>query len=131
MTKENKKRPLTFTPAEEPIIEQHEDIDALLAGEADPIEQETRMEAASAKDTPKPEAPSVADILPVGWNLITEAEQDGRTYVVTHDPAVEGVEAFWRRTRVLSHYRWVYRGRWSHLLSRADVMPQPIYFKER
>lgn len=131
MTKESKKRPLTFASAEEPIIEQQEDIDALLEGKTEAVEQETRVEPAPADDTPESETPGVADALPAGWNLITKEQQDGRSYVVTHDPSVEGVEAFWRRTRVLSHYRWVYRGRWSHHLSRTDVLPQPVYFRNK
>ena len=72
----------------------------------------------------------VHETLPHGWKVLTEAQQDGAHYLVTGDFESEGIRAFWRKTRVLSHSRWILYGKWSESLSRADVMPIPRYFKD-
>ena len=64
------------------------------------------------------------------WKLLSHAQQNGKTYLVTHDPSEGFVEAFWRKTRVLSHYKWVLNGKWTLVGTRADVLPQPTYYRE-
>ena len=137
MSKEHKRKPPVFTSAEEPAPvaatpkpQPKDDLDVMLAAEAEDVDESGYVEAVAEQHTSEPEAPSVEDALPHGWQLITPAQHDGKTYRVTHDLAVEGVEAFWRKTRVLSHYRWVLNGKWTLQNSRQEVMPQPVYFAE-
>lgn len=65
-----------------------------------------------------------------GWQVITLEQQNGKNYLVASTLDEEGEIAFWRKTRVLSHSKWILNGKWSYAMTRADVLPQPIYFKE-
>lgn len=65
-----------------------------------------------------------------GWRVLSQEQQTGATFLVTHDLEAEGTPAFWRKTRALSHYKWVLNGKWSNTLTRLDILPEPRYFKE-
>ena len=106
-------------PEIESVIEEFDD---LVGGEDEdviPLEKNTLS---------VPEKSS--EVLPNGWKVISEEQQNGMAYLVTHVLDGEGVLAFWRRTRMLSHNRWVLHGRWSDSLTRADIIPQPLYYKD-
>ncbi len=105
--------------------EQNEDLDVLL-GETDDV-----VEAPSVEE-PAPELPpeSTPDILKNGWRVISREQQTGKTYIVSNTLEESGGEmAFWRKTRALSHFKWVLHGRWSYSLTNKDLIPQPIYWK--
>lgn len=133
-----KKRPPVFQSgsdseiiaADPPLRQVEESFDDIIGS----VEPESPAEEKIAS-TPIPEEKEIPPVeepetdLPKGWNLISETEQDGRTYFVTHDTAVEGTEAFWRKSRAMSHFRWVFRGRWSDALTRADIHPEPRYYR--
>lgn len=65
-----------------------------------------------------------------GWKVIGPEQQAGKHYLVTHDIKEDGIQAYWRKTRILDHFRWTLKGRWSQSLTNNDLVPQPIYFKE-
>lgn len=113
MNKEHKRRTPVFTSAEEPVVETVEDFEGIVDAPVAPLPSQ------KAENT-----------LPNGWNVISEDQHTGKTFLVTHDLESEGVRAFWRKTRVLSHYKWVMHGKWSDSLTRADVIPDPAYYKD-
>ena len=132
MSKENKRRPLVFTPSEveQPKTESTEDLDVLLA-ETPPVVDETpSVEVTPEKSAPEPEAPSVEVVLPFGWRVLGLAQQDGRTYPVAVELEAEGVRAYWRKTRAMSHNKWVLHGKWTDRLTNVDLLPQPRYYKD-
>jgi hypothetical protein len=99
-------------------------------GSAPPVKVEPPFKASEElEDIIGAEEPDMND-LPNGWKVLSRDQQSGKTYLVSSELDAEGVRAFWRPTRVLSHYKWVLQGRWSELLTRADIMPQPRYYKE-
>ena len=118
MPKERQKRPLTFQSAEEPEIQPVDDLDELLS-EAPPAQEPVPEEEEAAFQDPNN-----------GWKEITREQQNGKTYLVSNDLEAEGVRAFWRKTRVLNHFRWILAGKWSDFMSRADILPQPRFYKE-
>ena len=129
MSKEHKRKPPVFTPAEEPIPAPQEESHALVtAGE----NHEPTSGLSDFTTTPDPEGAQRNDeiVLKNGWKVISDTQHTGRNYLVTHDLDTHGVVAFWRRTRVLSHFKWQMHGKWSNSLTRADITPQPLYFKE-
>lgn len=63
------------------------------------------------------------------WKEISKVQQSGKTYLVTSDVTFEGVRAFWRKTRALSHNKWVLHGKWTEPLTNAEVLPQPLFYK--
>lgn len=71
-----------------------------------------------------------ADTLKNGWRTIGLEQQTGATFLVTHNLEAEGIPAFWRKTRALSHHRWVLNGKWSDSLTRDDILPEPRYWRE-
>lgn len=107
------------------------------SGKAEPPE----LMEHSAEETPDPtteepvpepmQAPEAdEDVLPQGWREITQTQQDGRMYRVAYQFEEDGVQAFWRKTRVLSHNRWTMHGKWTNSLTRVTLTPQPLYYKE-
>lgn len=65
----------------------------------------------------------------VNWLEISQEQKTGKYYLVAHGLKDEGVKAFWRKTRRLSHFRWVLNGVWTDTLNQ-DLIPQPLYYKE-
>ena len=132
MTTEHRKRKPVFqeSGAEEPVV-----IDKPFVSAPEPVHVE-EIDAApdvAAVATPHTGAPATddpADVFATGWQLITPAQHTGRTYLVTADPDKEGTRAFWRKTRVLNHFKWTLHGKWSDALTRADLVPEPIYYRE-
>lgn len=82
------------------------------------------------EETSLPDPAKKIEALPHGWQILTPEQQTGKAYLVSHVFDGAGVLAFWRRTRRLSHNRWVLHGRWSDSLTRVDIIPQPLYYKE-
>jgi hypothetical protein len=117
MSKEHKKRPPVFVTAEE--------IDS-----SRPVENQAVEQVEAAIVYPKIEISGSQDKSLNGWSVISEDQHTGKVFLVSNDINSEGERASWRRTRVLSHSKWVMHGKWSNALTRADVLPQPIYYKE-
>lgn len=122
------KRKVVFQSAEE---EEEIKIDPPLK----PAEDED-LDDLVGDETPE-QAPVVEEPPPVieqkelaGWKLIGPEQHTGNHYIVTHDIHADGVMAYWRKTRVLSHFRWVLNGRWSKVNTKIDIIPPPVYFKE-
>ena len=81
-------------------------------------------------DAPQSEAPKDEPVITNhAWLEITPEQQTGKHYLVTHDRQEAGVQSFWRKTRRLSHFRWVLHGSWTDRMNR-DLLPQPIFYKE-
>lgn len=77
-----------------------------------------------------PDAISTKEQPPHGWKILTEDQQTGKHYFVTHDVEQPPIQAFWRKTRIMSHSRWTTQGKWSDSLTRADILNQPVYYRE-
>jgi hypothetical protein len=126
--------PIEIDPPFQPAEEDFSDVigaEPEQAPEPEPKDVESgSVEEPSPLPAAEPEAASAPDELPAGWRLISEAQHDGRSYFVTSDLASEGEVAFWRKTRSLSHFRWVMHGKWSNSLTRRDVLPEPRFFRE-
>ena len=134
MPKEFKKRPPVFISAETPENQGLEDI----------LGPQTINETSSSFQT-EPEsanmgvessldgvlAPKEAEPDPLmGWQELTEAQQTGKTFLISRDLYEEGVSAFWRRTRVLEHFKWKQCGKWTNSLTHQAVLPEPKYYKD-
>ena len=130
MSKEHKRRPPVFTPAEEPVIDATGDLDALLESQNTGFDAETDMAGVSQAHTAGAAAPSDENVLKNGWKVISATQHTGKAFLVASDLDSEGRMAFWRKTRVLSHNKWILNGKWSDSLTRGEVLPQPIYYKE-
>ena len=131
MSKDHKRRPPVFTPAEEPVITPLTEVmrDFPSDQELEPT-QEAGVEDVEEPHTPEPEAVGAENVLRNGWRVIGLEQQTGKTYIVGNTLEEEGKLAFWRKTRVLSHYKWVLNGKWTDPLTRAEILPQPVYYKE-
>ena len=70
------------------------------------------------------------NVLENGWRVISVEQHDGKHYLVAAELSDLGVRAFWRKTRVLSHFKWVLHGKWTEALTRAEILPTPRFFKE-
>ena len=137
MSKENKRRPLVFTPPEEPaappkdpVVQPEEDIDVLLSETSTDADETPSVGPDTFEHSPEPEATSAPDVLPFGWRVLGLAQQTGAVFLVSAELNSEGVRAYWRKTRALSHNKWVLKGRWSDRLTNVDLIPQPRYYKE-
>lgn len=93
-------------------------------------------EAPVKTDPPLKAAEEFSDLVgdkPVGengWMPITDEQKNGRQFLVTADTKRDGVPAFWRRTRSRGGHTWIDASRWSHSLTRQDVKPEPLFYKE-
>ncbi len=122
MTKEQKRRPPVFTPAEDPVAENIDDIlmgNTLVEERAEPIQTEEVTKASEEEG-----------VLPNGWKRLSVEQQTGKQYFVTANTEEEGERAFWRKTRVLSHFKWKIYGKWTNALTHQDILPSPIYYKD-
>lgn len=115
---QHQKRPPVFKPAEE---DGQIPLDPPSAEEVNGGPEEPIIITAEKVTEPVP----VTD----GWSVIGEEQQTGKHYIVTHIAEQTGVIAFWRKTRRLSHFRWVLHGTWTNMMNQ-ELIPQPIYYKE-
>lgn len=122
------KRRLVFQGAGEgepadldPPMKAQDDFDDLVGGEEESEQPIPELAPEEGSKEPIPEN---------GWQLLSLEQQTGKFYIVTNDTTQEGVRAFWRKTRALSHFRWVLNGKWCDVLTNQYLIPQPIYFKE-
>lgn len=129
MSKEHKKRTPVFVSAKEPVGQTLPDSIEDIIGTA-PLQEPVFQVEATTIPAPEPVSKHTQETLPNGWHVLSHDQQDGKTYLVTSDFSSEGVRAFWRKTRVLSHNRWIMNGKWSDSLTRADILPIPLYYKE-
>lgn len=144
MNKEHKRRPPVFQASEEPTIKSEEpvihseELEDFLGGDSEDSlleeEQEDSLEEIQEEVSPE-EAPITEptlneEILPNAWKVLGDDQKSGKTYLVTHDVQEPGVQAFWRKTRVLSHARWITHGKWTDPLTRAEILPEPRLYKD-
>lgn len=106
------------------------------AGEEGTVHIDPPLKAAEeiiAVDPPgsKDDEPKIIVAEPVnGWKEITPDQQTGKHYIVTHDPNKDGVQAYWRKTRVMLHFRWVLNGKWTDAMTNQYLIPQPLFYQE-
>lgn len=136
MTAERKRKPVFQESGSESPVETdppfqsgEENLDDILGAQSEP-EPEASVEEPAPVLPAEPETQLSEDALPNGWRVISAEQQDGKHFVVTHDLNAQGMHAYWRKTRVMSHFRWVTRGKWSDSLTRQDILPEPRYYKE-
>lgn len=129
--KQQKPKPIFHEAAEapKPEFQPHH------VGAADPSDEISAQEPEHVEEVGTSEEPvhkteENVRVLPHGWRVLTLEQQTGATFLVTHDLEAEGIPAFWRKTRALSHYKWVLNGKWSNTLTRLDILPEPRYYKE-
>lgn len=108
---QHQKRPPVYRPAEEDVAK--EEISLPLKAAEPQIEP------------PKVAEPTVKKSV---WNVITEAQHDGKYYIVTHDQSQDGVPAFWRKSRQLKHFRWSLHGVWTDAMNKG-LIPQPTHYR--
>ena len=132
MTKEQKRRPPVFTPAEENNDDIFAESGIVETPEPEPVSERVFSEPEPAPEVvlPEPELVPAEEVLPNGWKVISLEQQTGKRYLVTADLETNGVRAFWRKTRVLSHFKWKMHGKWTNALTHGDVLPEPRYYKE-
>lgn len=129
MSAERKKKPVYQEHgADDPVtidppMKSAEEFDDLVGGD----EVETN---ASYEEVLPPVSEKKIEVLPHGWKVIASEQQTGTAYLVSHLLGDTGTVAFWRKTRRLNHNRWVLHGIWSDPLTRVDIIPQPLYYKE-
>ena len=134
MPKEQKRRPPVFVSAEETVD------DILGVNEAPEIAPSPGIETvepplATVEDKAvanvfAPHQETSSGVCINGWRVLTEAQHDGSPYLVSSDLNDTGTRAFWRKTRVLSHFKWKIHGKWTESLTNRDVLPEPRYYKE-
>lgn len=139
MSKEPKTKPVFHQATDEPKEEfrphhaggeeEFEGSHTELNLQADKTDLSPDEEKIIQPDVSVPELARAPDPLQ-GWKLIGEGQQNGTAYLVTHNFYEAGEIAFWRRTRVLSHFKWKLHGKWSNSLTRADIIPEPLYYKD-
>lgn len=131
MSKEQKRRavfqehgsasPVETDPPFHPAKEEQD------VGNDDEIRSVEKSETIVASES---ETRNTPDALRNGWRIIGLEQQTGQSFLVTHDLEAEGVRAFWRKTRSLSHNKWVLHGKWTHTMAHTDILPEPRYFRE-
>lgn len=119
-----------FQAVQEPEIDSEENVEGIEEPEINLDDEIRGAEPHKDDNIPELEVQTPDLALTKGWKLLSEAQQDGKTYLVTHNFYEPGVKAFWRKTRILSHFRWALHGKWSSKLTRSEVLPQPLYYKE-
>lgn len=102
----------------------------LTAQEEEPHVEKQEVQQEEKTPVSEPAQGEPQSTLRNGWQLITPEQHTGEAFFVANDLEEEGVRAFWRKTRVLSHNKWTTHGKWSLALNRLDVLPEPRYYKE-
>ena len=130
---EHKRRPPVFQAASEaepvrpepPLKTPVEEFDDLVGGDAEaPLPSLSQKVGDDKEIDIEPLPPSG------GWQLLGMEQQTGKQYLVTHDTLADGVRAHWKKTRMMSHFRWVLHGKWLDSMTNRYLIPQPLYFKE-
>jgi hypothetical protein len=119
-----------FNPADDVILEEITGENYVAGAELDEIDQEIGVEEPESPPIAESEASTPQNWLSNGWRELTDEQNTGKTFYVTHDLSIEGIRGFWRKTRVLSHFRWVSSGKWTNSLTNCDIIPVPKYYKE-
>ena len=138
MSQEQKRRKVIFqekdsappVEVEPPFQSAQDESDEISAVDFDELNEEASVETPEAEPIVGREEEPLGGVLVNGWREITTGQQTGKTFLVGSDLDGEGVRAFWRKTRVLDHFKWKLHGKWSDALTRTEVLPEPRYYKE-
>ena len=94
-------------------------------GELSPKGDDGLLEPSSAGD-------SLSVPTQSGWLPLTDAQKDGRVYLVTDDVNAEGVAVSWRLTRSFNRLRsqWQVKSDWQRFFPKGLVPFEPRFYKE-
>ena len=102
---------------------------------ADNKPQKLGLTKKTGEDVESPVEQKIHDLVdaqpPSGWGLTENAPKDGNRIVLSDNGLDHGVAAYWRNTRKVdkAKLRYVPTGRWTDILTGAEINPVPRFFK--
>lgn len=113
--------PVTIDP---PLRAADEDLDTLLQT-TETAELDQKPEEIVVENTRK-----ASEWLENGWRELTDVQKSGKSFHLASDLDSGAIRGFWRKTRVLSHFKWIISGKWTDSLTNRELIPAPKYYKE-